>query len=155
MRKVMTMSDQQPRQGTSRRLPERESDIGGSLAAHVRQYATDDPALAARRDHLAELAEQHDRLAEQHEAVRPPAGPDGPFGQQVPAEPPAAVSEDEEIWEELPQGAVHVLTKDGDEARNRGGLWTVFYKDGRPPQQFGHAFFAASHKPFRPVPSGG
>lgn len=112
-------------------IPDRPSDIAGSLADHVLRYTTDDPSVAATRDHLAAMAENARLSGEQ----------------PVPSVP------DEEVWEELPPGVQRVLTKDGDMAEHSGGLWTVQRSDGSS-QQFGHTYFALSLGPFRPVPSG-
>jgi hypothetical protein len=129
------------------RLPDRDgSDFGGSLADHVRQYATEDPVLAAERDRLATLADHH-------AATSPPAGSAAQMNAQHVDNTPAVLeSEGREVWDELPPDATRVLCKGDGIATNAGGLWTVRYPDGNS-QQFGHTFFAISQGPFRPAPT--
>jgi hypothetical protein len=135
------------------RLPDRDSDIGGSLADHVRQFSATDPQMIATRDHLAALA---DRIPE----VTPSApGQDGAFERPaapVPSpEQPAVASgspTDEVIWDVIPPGVDRVLTREDAEAVYNGGLWTLTYPD-QTRRQLGHGHFVSTQGPFRPVPS--
>jgi hypothetical protein len=107
------------------------TDIAGSLADHVRQYATGDPEVASTRDHLAALAER--------------------AGQESTPSPQPAAEASEEVWQTPPTGMHRVLAKGDGVAEYNGGLWTVTYPDSST-QQFGHGYFVATQGPFRPAP---
>jgi hypothetical protein len=138
-------------------LPDRDRQIGGSLADHVRQYATDDPQEIATRDRLAELADGVAPAAQQ-----PPAGPDGPFATTttVPVPPAAdspaevhAAPQDElvwQTWDDVPDGTEQIRVNDGRSFQHAGGLWTEI--GGK--QQFPHGYLVHNLGPFGPVSPG-
>lgn len=110
-------------------LPDRNRDIAGSLADHVRQFPAATPAETDVRDRLALIAEQ--------------GVPEASSVPETPAEP------GEEVWETLPPNVNEVLTREGVRATYNGGLWTL--DDGKR-TQVNHGHFALHYGPFRPVP---